>query len=127
MTLRKPKVLSLHDDAIAVLDAVVARHNLRGHSEAVRHICAALASAYGCDPVEVIRNSGRPTQKLQIDRRRAVLPNELIQSLPAAPRDAWGAWLAEGVRPDADSVNAAVALWGAELVTKALAHCGGAA
>jgi hypothetical protein len=106
------KMLSLHADALAVLDAIVERHGLRGHSEAVRHVLAALAPAYGCSPVEIVRSGGRPSRKTQLERRRAVLPNDLIKALPTDAQREWIHWLTYVECPTSEGFDALCQLVG---------------
>lgn len=110
-------MLSLHADVLAVLDAICDRHGLRGRSEAVRHVCAALAPVYGCKPVTVVRLPGRPS----VAYRRAILSHEDLRAIPAEARHDFVVWFNEGLRPS----DAAIAASGLppERIAAILAAC----
>ena len=113
--------LCLHDDALSVIDAIARDHGLRGRSEAVRHVCAALAQTYGCDPVQVIRANGRPPSRSTFERRKSLLSTEALRALPdGAVKDEWVAWYNTGVRPSSASADAVRPAWGDAAVDQML-------
>jgi hypothetical protein len=111
--------ITLSDEAVAVLDALIARRGLRGgRSEAARTLCALAAPSLGLPAFTPSAAFGRPTLATLIAARSAIFHPS---SLPAeVERDPFIRWYNEGVSVSDEALEAAQAA-GASLTAAQLA------
>jgi len=99
-------MLNLCPDSLAFLDAVAARHSLRGRSEAFRHVAAALAGAYNVTPPKVVRARTVTSQREAREARHAAY-TPVRPFAPAAHLQAFATWLDTGRSPGEAALTAA--------------------
>lgn len=111
--------ITLSDEAVAALDALVTQRGLRGgRSEAVRTLCALASPSLGLPAFNPAAAFGRPTAAAWIAARSAVFHPS---SLPASvERDAFVFWYNTGAPVPAEALEAAQAA-GANLTAAQLA------
>jgi hypothetical protein len=106
----------LPEETPELLDAIAARHGCASRSEALRHVLAALAPAYGISfSLKPALPTGRPSKAQQAKARAAALDNDALRALPLELRASFVRWRQTGERPSEGELAQAYAAAGPEL------------